>query len=70
MRDRVLLDTAALTQRLGLPSHAALRQHVARGNLPAPIKIGRRNFWREDDIEAFLQRKAAEAEQGVRRASF
>lgn len=34
---------------------------VKRGEFPKPIKIGRVCFWIENEVQAFLRRKAAES---------
>ena len=45
-----------------------VRKMIERGNIPAPFKLGHRLAWRRVDFDQWLERKAAEAAQGVRRA--
>jgi predicted DNA-binding transcriptional regulator AlpA len=41
-------------QRLGNVSDMTIRRRIHDGTLPAPIKIGRRNYWRKSDIDACI----------------
>lgn len=50
---RALLTSKDLIALLGI-TPKTLGRHVARGLLPPPIRIGRRMYWRVDQIEAAL----------------
>ena len=51
-----MIDETALYERTELPkpycllSCQAVSRMIRRGDLPRPIKIGQRNFWRGKDI--------------------
>jgi excisionase family DNA binding protein len=40
-------------------SESSLDRAVRRGDLPAPIRIGRRTLWRAESLDAALNRLAA-----------
>ena len=61
-----LLKTADVATRLGI-STEAVRQMYYRGSIPAPLKIGRRSYWREGDFEAWVARRADAAVNGISR---
>lgn len=48
-------ETASVKEHLGLfPWHPkTIMARVKNGTFPAPIKLGRKNVWREEDIDAF-----------------
>ena len=54
------LNMAQLSERLGGRSRSSLYNDIREGRLPAPIKIGQRNYWGERDLEEFLRAKATE----------
>jgi prophage regulatory protein len=43
-----------ITKKLGI-SRKTLDNWVKKGLFPSPIKIGRRIFWKESEIEAYLE---------------
>lgn len=45
-----LITSKEVKRRLGGVSDMTIHRWRERGILPAPVKIGTRNFWREDDI--------------------
>jgi excisionase family DNA binding protein len=55
----MLLDVRELSQRLGV-SQRAIWAWVERGELPAPIELGRLRRWRLQDIERWLAEKASQ----------
>ena len=32
-----------------------IKKKVANGTFPAPMKLGRKNVWKEEDIDAFIR---------------
>jgi predicted DNA-binding transcriptional regulator AlpA len=55
------LDMKAMCEKLGgtRPLHpATIHRAVQAGTLPPPIKFGRVARWREDEVDAVLQRLA------------
>ena len=61
-----LLKTADVAEKLGI-STEAVRQMYYRGSIPAPLKIGRRAYWRENDFDSWIARKADAAVNGIGR---
>lgn len=43
-----------LRTKLGGRSRSSIYRDVERGHLPAPLKIGHRVFWIEQEIDEFL----------------
>ena len=62
-----LLTTKDVAERLKV-STEAVRQMYYRGSIPAPLKIGRRAYWRENDFEAWIARRADAAVNGIGRS--
>nr|PZN81308.1 MAG: hypothetical protein DIU57_13660 [Pseudomonadota bacterium] len=68
------LDQHALAARFGVTTRT-LRTWIRNGELPPPHRIGRKQFWFEDEIQAWLRsrptrqdyRRAAHPYAGVRR---
>ncbi len=50
-----LIDAQVVKQRLGGISDSTLWRLMRSGEIPAPRKIGARNFWRESEISAFVE---------------
>ncbi len=48
-----LLDAKQVAQRLSV-SVKTVRRLLDKGELPAPVKIGRLLRWKEADIEAYM----------------
>jgi predicted DNA-binding transcriptional regulator AlpA len=48
-----LLTSKDLLVSLGI-SQKTLGRHLSRGLLPQPIRVGRRRYWRVDQVEAAL----------------
>ena len=47
-------------KKLGGLGRTKFYEHVADGVLPKPIKIGGRSFWREDELDAAIEKLTAE----------
>lgn len=57
-----LLDEHELTSKNIRPKSRAQRWRLIRaGNFPKPIKLGARNFWIEDEIDAWETKRIAAA---------
>jgi len=52
------LNTRAMREKLSGRSREAIANDVKAGFLPAPIKIGGRNFWIESEVDSHLQKLA------------
>lgn len=61
-----LLDIKQLAAYLGLSVGAAYRRHQ-RGQLPAPVRLGRSLRWREDDINSMIAAKVEVAITAIAR---
>lgn len=55
--DDPLLDKGEFRKRLGSMSEPTLYRLIQRGELPKPIKIGTRSFWRAGWAEDFIARQ-------------
>lgn len=55
-----LLTLNELRNVLGGRSRSSIYRDVAEGRIPAPVRIGRRLYWRENEIEAFFMEMANE----------
>jgi len=56
-----LLNDDDLTERGVEPRSKAQRWRLIKaGKFPRPIKIGTRNLWPEDEIDAFIKARIAE----------
>ena len=55
-----LLTLNELRNVLGGRGRTTIYRDIAAGRIPAPIKIGGRLYWREDEIEAFFMEMANE----------
>lgn len=59
----MLLNLEELAEQFRVTRNTIL-QWVAKGDFPAPIRIGRRTLrWREADIEAFVERLVSQSAQ-------
>ncbi len=54
-----LLTLNELRNVLGGRGRTTIYRDVAAGRLPKPIKIGGRLYWREDEVEAFVEEIAS-----------
>lgn len=55
------LTFAELQAKLGGRSRSAIYVDLATGQLPQPMKLGRRNYWPEDELEAYLKERREKA---------
>ena len=46
---------AQLQAKLGGRSRSAIYVDLAKGRLPKPLKLGRRLYWRESDLDQHLR---------------
>lgn len=46
-------------------SKSTIYAEIARGEFPAPVKIGRASAWFEDEIDAYLEKLRAERDGGA-----
>jgi len=53
-----LLNFTEMRTLLGGRGRTTVYRDIELGRLPQPIKIGGRLYWREDQVEAFLQEMA------------
>lgn len=44
-----------LQVKLGGRGRTTIYRDVESGRLPSPVKLGRRLYWREDEVDAALQ---------------
>lgn len=49
------LNSAELRAKLGGRSRAAIYNDLQAGRLPKPLKLGGRNYWPEDILDAHLR---------------
>ena len=49
-----MITLKQLSAKLGGRSRASIYNDMAAGRIPAPVKIGARNYWRESDIDALF----------------
>ncbi|WP_235917055.1 helix-turn-helix transcriptional regulator [Maritimibacter harenae] len=54
-----LLNFNELQTVLGGRGRTTIYRDVAAGRIPAPIKIGGRLYWREDEVETFVEEMAS-----------
>lgn len=59
-----LLYTEDMANKLG-KSVEAVRALVRRGSLPAPFRLGRRNVWRLEDVDRWLEEQARASREGT-----
>lgn len=51
---------------MGITRHRVqLHRDIQAGRFPAPVKIGQRNYWLVDEIEAWLADRVAERDRRV-----
>lgn len=60
--EKLLLNAGELALSLGIPLRT-LELLVARGDFPAPLRLGRHRKWRIEDVNAWASEKAAEAKR-------
>ena len=53
------LTLREVSAKLGGRSRSAIYSDIAAGRLPRPMKLGRRVYWPEASLEAFLQKTMA-----------
>jgi DNA-binding transcriptional MerR regulator len=53
IQGRLYVSSALLSERYGVSSNALWKWHK-RGLLPPPIRLGRRNYYIRDEVEARL----------------
>ena len=63
-----LIQIHELRKRLGGVSAMWLHRH--QNQLPVPFKIGGRRFWREDEVEAYIQTISAVRKSQETQCSF
>lgn len=51
------LSIGDMRQKLGGRSRSSIYRDVEFGRLPAPIKIGRLNYWPEAEVEAAMDQQ-------------
>ena len=56
------LTLSQVSKKLGGRSRASLYRDILAGRLPNPIKLGRRSYFREVDIDAAMTRVESEAD--------
>ena len=56
-----LLSLNDLRRKLGGRSRSSIYRDVELGRLPRPAKIGRLNYWPEDEVEAAVARQRVPA---------
>lgn len=56
--ETTLLDARDI-KRLAPVSDMSIWRWVKAGEFPRPIKISRRNYWRSDEISAWLEQQSA-----------
>jgi prophage regulatory protein len=61
-----LLRVPAVLERIGL-RRTCLYRHIASGEFPRPVKLGRASAWPESEVRAWIA--ARKAERGWGRAS-
>lgn len=49
-----LISLEVLSDRLGGLARSSITRRVKSGELPAPVRIGRRLYWDEADIEVMI----------------
>ena len=49
------LTFTELREKLGGRARSTIYNDVAEGRLPAPIKLGGKLYWVEDDVDAFMR---------------
>lgn len=49
------LTFSELRCKLGNRSRSAVYEDLASGRLPKPLKLGGRNYWPEDELDAHLR---------------
>jgi predicted DNA-binding transcriptional regulator AlpA len=61
--ERKLISAAAVREICGGVTDMTIWRwlHHPKLDFPKPIKIGRRNYWRETELSAWLDRQAEEA---------
>jgi predicted DNA-binding transcriptional regulator AlpA len=57
------LNFSELRSKLGNRARSSVYTDVARGRLPAPLKLGKRLYWDEGAVDARLRELAAEARE-------
>lgn len=55
------LTFTELRAKLGNRSRSAVYDDLAAGRLPKPLKLGGRNYWPEDELDAHLRALRGEA---------
>ncbi|RIX48567.1 MAG: AlpA family phage regulatory protein [Rhodocyclales bacterium GT-UBC] len=57
-KSRTLIPTPKARERYP-SSRSSFFDDISRGLFPAPIKIGRRSYWIEEEIDAWLEERVA-----------
>ena len=61
-----LLDEADLTARGIRPKSRAQRWRLIKaGQFPKPLKIGSRNLWSSDEVDAFIAERLSQRDEQV-----
>ena len=63
------LTMREVSERLGNRSRSAIYNDIAAGRLPAPIRLGGRVYWPEDDLAAHLRGLAGSPPEAPRSGS-
>ena len=50
-----LINFSGVQEKCAGRSRGAIYEDIKRGRLPKPFKIGRNNYWIEDDIDAVIE---------------
>jgi prophage regulatory protein len=56
-----LINTSQLRRKSGDRSRSSLYRDIDAGRLPAPFKIGGRNYWWEEEVDEAFRRISSEA---------
>ena len=60
-----LINRKQLEEKRGGRSRTSIYRDIEAGLLPKPIKIGRLNYWVEDEIDASIEAQAVLAQEAV-----